>query len=154
MTTGTLRSEDRARTAGAPPTVDIVVPVYNEAHVLAASVERLHRYLAEEFPFTWRIVVVDNASTDRTWAVATQLAGLYDHVSARHLDRKGRGRALRAAWSTSDAVIVAYRDVDLSTDLRALLPLVAPLVSGHSDLAIGSRLSPGARVVRGRLLLG
>jgi glycosyltransferase involved in cell wall biosynthesis len=83
--------------------VDIVVPVYNEAHVLAASVERLHRYLAEEFPFTWRIVIADNGSTDRTWEVATQLAGLYDHVSALHLDQKGRGRALRAAWSTSDA---------------------------------------------------
>jgi putative flippase GtrA len=149
MTTGTLLREDKAGTAGASPMVDIVVPVYNEAHVLAASVERLHRYLAEEFPFTWRIVIVDNASTDRTWAVSTQLAGLYDHVSALHLDQKGRGRALRAAWSTSDAAVVAYMDVDLSTDLRALLPLVAPLVSGHSDLAIGSRLAPGARVVRG-----
>jgi glycosyltransferase involved in cell wall biosynthesis len=149
MTTGTLQSKDKTATAGAPPMVDIVVPVYNEAHVVAASVERLHRYLAEEFPFTWRIVIVDNASTDRTWAAATQLAGLYDHVSALHLDEKGRGRALRAAWSTSDAAIVAYMDVDLSTDLRALLPLVAPLVSGHSDLAIGSRLAPGARVVRG-----
>jgi glycosyltransferase involved in cell wall biosynthesis len=149
MTTGTLQGKDKTATAEAPPMVDIVVPVYNEAHVLAASVERLHRYLAEEFPFTWRIVIVDNASTDRTWAAATQLAGLYDHVSALHLDEKGRGRALRAAWSTSDAAIVAYMDVDLSTDLHALLPLVAPLVSGHSDLAIGSRLAPGARVVRG-----
>ena len=149
MTTGTLQREDRAVTAGAAPIVDIVVPVYDEAHVLAASVERLQRYLSEEFPFTWRIVIVDNASTDPTWAVATQLAVLYDHVSALHLDQKGRGRALRAAWSTSDAAVVAYMDVDLSTDLRALLPLVAPLVSGHSDLAIGSRLAPGARVVRG-----
>jgi putative flippase GtrA len=65
------------------------------------------------------------------------------------LERKGRGRALRAAWSASDADVVAYMDVDLSTDLRALLPLVAPLVSGHSDVAIGSRLAPGARVQRG-----
>ena len=40
-------------------------------------------------------------------------------------------------------------DVDLSTDLRGLLPLVAPLLSGHSDLAIGTRLARGARVVRG-----
>ena len=67
---------------------------------------------------------------------------------AIHLDEKGRGRALRAAWSLSDAAVVAYLDVDLSTGLDALLPLVAPLVSGHSDVAIGTRLAPGARVVR------
>jgi putative flippase GtrA len=65
------------------------------------------------------------------------------------LERKGRGRALRTAWSASDARVVAYMDVDLSTDLRALLPLVAPLLSGHSDVAIGTRLAHGARVVRG-----
>ena len=65
------------------------------------------------------------------------------------LEQKGRGRALRAAWSASDARVVCYMDIDLSTDLRALLPLVAPLLSGHSDLAIGTRLAHGARVVRG-----
>ena len=43
--------------------------------------------------------------------------------------------------------VLAYCDVDLSTDLRALLPLVAPLISGHSDLAIGTRLSRSSRVV-------
>jgi putative flippase GtrA len=72
-----------------------------------------------------------------------------DHVTVLHLDRKGRGRALRAAWTASNADVLCYMDVDLSTDLRALLPLVSPLVCGHSEVAIGSRLAPGARVVRG-----
>ena len=54
------------------------------------------------------------------------------------LEQKGRGRALHAVWSASDAQVLAYMDVDLSTDLAALLPLVAPLLSGHSDLAIGT----------------
>jgi putative flippase GtrA len=138
-----------AGTLRAAPLLEVVVPVHDEQEVLARSIGRLTRHLAAEFPFTWRVTIVDNASTDGTWIEASKLAAVHDHVHALHLDAKGRGRALRAAWSRSDAAVVAYMDVDLSTDLRALLPLVAPLVSGHSDVAIGSRLASGARVVRG-----
>src|SRR3954469_15687123 len=129
--------------------VDIVVPVYNEEAALERSVRRLHRFLSESFPFRWRIVIADNASTDRTAEVARRVARELRGVEELRLERKGRGRALRAAWSRSDARVVSYMDVDLSTDLRALLPLVAPLLSGHSDVAIGSRLARGAQVVRG-----
>jgi glycosyltransferase involved in cell wall biosynthesis len=129
--------------------VDIVIPVYNEAADLAASVLRLEAYLAAGFPFEYRIVVADNASTDDTWRIAERLAARHERVHAVHLDAKGRGRALRRAWLASAADVVAYMDVDLSTDLNALLPLVAPLVSGHSDVAIGTRLARGARVLRG-----
>ncbi|MDQ1511509.1 MAG: hypothetical protein QOG50_3353 [Actinomycetota bacterium] len=130
------------------PCVDVVVPVYNEAVVLEASIARLHAYLSEHFPFTWRITIVDNASTDATWFRAARLARDSERVRALHLDHKGRGLALRTAWAASDAAVLAYMDVDLSTDLDAFLPLVAPLVSGHSDIAIGSRLAPGASVAR------
>jgi glycosyltransferase involved in cell wall biosynthesis len=129
--------------------VDIVVPVYNEQTALEASVRRLHSFLAEELPYAWRIVIADNASTDATLAVAEMLATRLPRVDVLHLDAKGRGRALRAAWTAGDADVLCYMDVDLSTDLRALLPLIAPLVSGHSEIAIGSRLAPGARVTRG-----
>jgi len=129
--------------------VDIVVPVYNEEAALEQSIRRLHRFLSESFPFAWRIVIADNASTDGTPAIARSLRGKLRGIEYLRLERKGRGRALRAAWSRSEARVVAYMDVDLSTDLRALLPLVAPLLSGHSDVAIGSRLAHGARVVRG-----
>jgi putative flippase GtrA len=136
---------------GAPPAaqIDVVLPVYDEQAALEGSVRRLHRYLSSEFPFTWRIVVADNASSDATPAIAAALAAELPGVELMRLERKGRGRALRAAWSASPARVVCYMDVDLSTDLRALLPLVAPLMSGHSDLAIGTRLANGARVVRG-----
>jgi putative flippase GtrA len=130
------------------PLVEIVVPVYNEHAVLEASIRRLHRFLTESFPFSWSITIADNASTDDTLAIARGLSSTLPGVDVLHLDAKGRGRALRAAWSSADATVVAYMDVDLSTDLRALLPLVAPLLSGHSDLAIGSRLAPGAHVTR------
>jgi len=125
------------------------VPVYNEQVVLEVSVRRLNDYLSAHLPFSYRITIVDNASTDDTWNVATALSRELPHVSARRLDQKGRGRALRQSWLASDAAVVSYMDVDLSTDLAAFLPLVAPLISGHSDLAIGSRLSRGSRVVRG-----
>lgn len=129
--------------------VDVVIPVHNEAHVLAASVRRLHAYLLEGFPYAFRIVIADNASTDATWRVARELEHELVHVRAVHLDAKGRGRALRKVWAESDSDVVAYMDVDLSTDLDAFLPLVAPLVSGHSDLAIGTRLARSSEVVRG-----
>jgi putative flippase GtrA len=129
--------------------VDIVVPVRNEEHDLAPSVRRLAGYLRESFPFTARITIADNGSTDATWAIASRLARELPEVRAIHMELPGRGRALRAIWSQSEAEVLAYMDVDLSTDLNALLPLVAPLLSGHSDLAIGTRLARGSRVVRG-----
>jgi glycosyltransferase involved in cell wall biosynthesis len=101
-------------------------------------------------PFPWRIVIADNASTDATLRIARELARRLENVGSMRLLVKGRGHALRAAWMASDADVVCYMDVDLSTDLRALLPLVAALVSGHSDVAIGTRLAHGSRVVRGR----
>jgi hypothetical protein len=130
-------------------TVEIVVPVYNEAATLEASIRRLQAYLGARFPFSATVTVVDNASTDGTYDIALSLAAALPGVRALRLDRKGRGLAIRTVWEHSDASVVAYMDVDLSTDLDALLPLVAPLVSGHSDLAIGSRLARGSRVVRG-----
>ena len=126
-----------------------MVPVRNEERDLAASVWRLAGYLRDSFPFTARITIADNGSTDATWAIASRLARELPEVRAVHMEQPGRGRALRAIWSQSDAEVLAYMDVDLSTDLNALLPLVAPLLSGHSDLAIGTRLARGARVIRG-----
>ena len=131
------------------PVLDVVVPVYNEQAALADSVQRLHRHLREQFPFSARITIADNASVDDTPLIAAELAAELSDVRVVQVPEKGRGRALHAVWSTSDAPVLVYMDVDLSTDLAALAPLVAPLVSGHSDLAIGTRLGRGSRVVRG-----
>jgi putative flippase GtrA len=130
-------------------TVEVVVPVHNEERALPGCIEVLRSYLAERFPFDWTITVVDNGSTDDTLGTANRLAAADPSLRVIHLPDKGRGRALRTAWAASTADVVAYMDVDLSTGLDALLPLVAPLVSGHSDLAIGSRLARGARTLRG-----
>ncbi|HZR50626.1 MAG TPA: glycosyltransferase [Streptosporangiaceae bacterium] len=129
--------------------VDIVVPVRNEERDLEPSVRRLVAYLRDSFPFSARITIADNGSTDGTWVIASLLESNFPEVRAVRMELPGRGRALREIWSRSEADVLAYMDVDLSTDLNALLPLVAPLLSGHSDLAIGTRLARGSRVVRG-----
>jgi putative flippase GtrA len=128
---------------------EIVIPVRNEERDLAPSVRRLHAHLRDRFPFSTRITIADNGSTDGTWPEALALEASLESVRAVRIARPGRGGALRAVWSQSDAAVLAYMDVDLSTDLNALLPLRAPLLSGHSDVAIGTRLARGARVIRG-----
>ncbi|MFJ5778580.1 glycosyltransferase [Streptomyces sp. NPDC093094] len=147
---GTLPAREHLPAAAAgTPVLDVVIPVYNEEKDLGPCVLRLHGHLARTFPYPFRITVADNASTDGTPHVAERLAARIPEVRSVRLEQKGRGRALGAVWSASEAPVLAYMDVDLSTDLNALLPLVAPLISGHSDLAIGSRLSRSSRVVRG-----
>ncbi|MCW2936492.1 MAG: sugar translocase [Actinomycetia bacterium] len=153
------------------PQVEIVVPVRNEECDLAPSIRRLAAYLRQSFPFTAQVTIADNGSTDDTWKVAQQLTRELGEgaqgapgapgarvdtpfvppidICAVHLGQPGRGRALNAIWANSDAKVLVYMDVDLSTDLNALLPLVAPLMSGHSDVSIGTRLAPGSRVARG-----
>jgi putative flippase GtrA len=131
-----------------PPVLDVVVPVHNEQAGLETSLRRLHAHLAS-LPYPFRITVAENASTDGTVDVARRVAAELPGIELLVLPEPGRGRALRTAWMASDAPVLVYMDVDLSTDLAAFLPLVAPLISGHSDLSIGSRLSRSSRVVRG-----
>ena len=148
-TASTSQTRSTAAVKAPVTTLEVVVPVYNEQGSLAESVRTLHAYLTESFLVPWVITIADNASVDRTLEIATDLTYEFDHVNVLHLDEKGRGRALKKAWLESDATVLAYVDVDLSTDLRALPPLIAPLLSGHSDVAIGSRLARSARVSRG-----
>ena len=142
-------ARDPGRRDSGRPRVDIVVPVRNEETDLGPCIHRLHDYLLAGFPFSARITIADNGSTDGTWPLATALSERYPEVRAVRLDQPGRGRALHAVWGSDDADVLAYMDVDMSTDLNALLPLVAPLLSSHSDVAIGTRLARGARVIRG-----
>src|SRR4051794_28544016 len=139
---------DAVTTGPRPPVLDVVVPVHNEETDLEPCLRRLHAHLSA-LPFPFRITVAENASTDATVEVATRVAAELPGIDVLVLPEPGRGRALRTAWLRSDAPVLVYMDVDLSTDLAALLPVVAPLISGHSDLAIGTRLSRSSRVVRG-----
>jgi glycosyltransferase involved in cell wall biosynthesis len=131
------------------PQFDIILPVYNEAHVLADSVGKLRNYLIEhQFPYSWRIAVADNASTDETLRVGKHLEDQFADVSVIHLDQKGRGRALKKAWLESDADAMSYMDIDLSTDLEALLPLARAVLEEGYDVATGSRMTKGSKIER------
>ena len=131
------------------PQLDIVLPVYNEEHVLADSVEKLRGYLQEhDFPYTWRIVIADNASTDGTLAAGEALAGQFDDVGVIHLPQKGRGRALRKAWLESDAGASCFMDIDLSTHLDGLEPLARAVLDEGYDVATGSRMTRGSQIER------
>ncbi|HJQ02188.1 MAG TPA: bifunctional glycosyltransferase family 2/GtrA family protein [Jatrophihabitans sp.] len=148
-----VQPADRTGESGRPdpirPTLDVTVPVYNEQADLASCVRRLHEHLEQHFPYQFQITIADNASTDQTPLVGQALSQELDRVSYVRLEDKGRGRALSTVWLASRAEVLAYLDVDMSTDLNALLPLVAPLITGHSDVAIGSRLARHSRVIRG-----
>ena len=130
------------------PTVDIVIPVYNEERDLPRSIEILTKFLRENLAgYPWRVIIADNASTDSTLSVAEMLSNRYTGVTAVHIPQKGRGRALRHVWMESTADIVSYMDVDLSTDLTHFPQLVKSVEEG-SHVAIGSRLLKGSRVER------
>lgn len=130
------------------PAVDIVIPVLNEAHVLRESIATAREFLLHGFPYEWRIVVVDNGSTDGTADVARELAASHEELDFLQLDEKGRGRALRCAWRQSRADVVCYMDVDLSTDLEELPKIVAAITAEGYDIAVGSRLLRESNVKR------
>ena len=128
--------------------VDVVVPTLNEEKALAASTGKLHRFLSDNLSqYRWRIVIADNGSTDSTLDIARDLSRQHSNVDYLRLVERGRGRALRAAWLDSDADVLAYMDVDLSTDLGAFPELVRSIDGGGYDIAVASRLKRGARVI-------
>lgn len=131
------------------PLVNVTVPVFNEARRLGLSLPKLHRCLSKQGAQDFQIVIADNGSTDGTLTLAAELARQYPAVRVMHLKEKGRGRALKAAWNQSEAEILSYMDVDLSTDLAAFPALVAAVTEGGFDLAIGSRLLPESHTHRG-----
>jgi len=129
-------------------TVDVVIPVLNEAHVLSRSVETVLDFLSINVHYTWQVVIVDNGSTDGTQKVAEELAAKHREVTFIRLLQRGRGRALRHAWLQSKADIVCYMDVDLSTRLEHLPELLGAIADDGYEVATGSRLMRGSRTTR------
>ena len=129
-------------------TLDVVIAVLNEERALADSVNALAAFLSNNLnDYEWAVVVADNGSTDATPSICQSLSEQDSRVRHVRLEQKGRGRALKQAWAESDADIVAYMDVDLSTDLSALPQTIAAVDDEGYDIAVGSRLKRGAQVI-------
>lgn len=127
--------------------IEIVIPIYNEELELDANIRKLHTFLIKKLgKYSWHITIADNASTDKSLVIAKKLTKYLSHVGFSHLDKKGRGRAVKKVWLESSADIVAYMDVDLSSDLNSLLPMLQALKKDY-DISIGSRLMPKSKVI-------
>ncbi|MFJ6456892.1 dolichyl-phosphate beta-glucosyltransferase [Paenarthrobacter sp. NPDC091669] len=135
-------------TRAAVPVLDVTLPVFNEEARLEQNLRRLYGHLADSFPHTFRITVADNCSTDNTLRIAERLARELPELTVVRFQQRGRGNALRHIWQVSPSPVLAYMEADLSTDLSALAPLIAPLLSGHSDLAVGTRLARSSQAAR------
>ena len=131
------------------PFVDIVVPVLNEEKILQSSIETLDEYMMENLPYRYQITIADNGSQDNTLKIAKNLAQNYQSVRVVRLAERGRGRALKQVWQSSQADILTYMDVDLSTSLDDFLPMIQPLMAGEAGVAIGSRLMKKSKTSRG-----
>ena len=131
------------------PFVDIVVPVLNEEKILQSSIETLDEYMMENLPYRYQITIADNGSQDNTLKIAKNLAQNHQSVRVVRLAERGRGRALKQVWQSSQADILTYMDVDLSTSLDDFLPMIQSLVAGEAGVAIGSRLMKKSKTSRG-----
>ena len=128
--------------------LDVVIPGLNEEAGLANTVAALSEFMSENMAgYDWRIVIADNGSTDATPEIGRRLASERERVEYLRLEQRGRGRALKYAWTQSSADVVAYMDMDLSTDLSALPTLVDAILEGGAEVATGSRLTRGAEVI-------
>ncbi|MCL5097073.1 MAG: glycosyltransferase family 2 protein [Candidatus Omnitrophica bacterium] len=128
--------------------IDLVIPVYNEEARLSNGMRTLDWFFSKTESWRPGIVIADNGSTDRTLALAEQWQQKLSNVRVVGLAEKGRGRALKTAWLESEADILAYMDVDISTDLAAFPALIGAVTAGEYDLAIGSRLAPKSTTCR------
>ncbi|TRZ91789.1 MAG: glycosyltransferase family 2 protein [Methanosarcinales archaeon] len=127
--------------------ISIVLPAYNEASRIEATVERTASALREISP-SFEIIIAEDGSKDGTDKISETLAKKHDYVVHIHsIERQGRGRALNRAFKASKGDILGYIDVDLATDMKHLKEMIQYIRDGY-DFATGSRMLPQSNVKR------
>ena len=116
----------------------IVIPAYNEAPVIEATLRALSTALEQALPNAWEIVVADNASTDGTGDAARLFA--HPHIRVEHITKKGKGNALRQAFAKCDAEFVGFTDADLSVPPEEIAAFAKSFIANPRGVLIGSRL--------------
>jgi glycosyltransferase involved in cell wall biosynthesis len=125
-------------------TLSIVIPAYNEERTLALCVERVLAIAGRDLAL--ELLIVDDASTDRTREIAGSLAASHPNVRLlSHEMNQGKGAALHTGFREATGEFVAVQDADLEYDPEDLLRLIAPLVDGSADVVLGSRFLSAGR---------
>ncbi|MFL2665347.1 MAG: glycosyltransferase [Dehalococcoidia bacterium] len=132
--------------------IDIVIPVLNEEKSLPDCLEKILVYIQAHKQYNWGIIIADNGSEDSTNKIANLYSQKYKNISLITLSKRGRGRALKKAWLSSQADVSMYMDVDLSTDLKFTILIADSITKKNYDIAIGSRLHKKSKVY-GRTVL-
>jgi len=115
--------------------LSVVIPAYNEA---ATLVDVVHRVLS--IPHLHEVIIVDDCSTDRTGAIADELAQLFPKVrAAHHKVNGGKTEALKTGFALSTGDIVIVQDADLEYDPSEIADVIGPILEGHADVVYGSR---------------
>ncbi len=131
-------------------TVCLVIPCLDEERALRSNIPRLVNHLRTLPGIQWDVVIVDNDSTDSTAVTALELAAQFPEVCLLRQPRRGRGNAIRLAWESRCADVLAYLDADLAVDLTRITQLVTPIINGSADVVYGDRFATGSTVRRSR----
>ena len=127
--------------------VTVVLPAHNEVRNLKRAVEKTTDFLTG-IDQDFEIIIAEDGSTDGTAEMAESISDSNHRIRYTHHDRRlGRGRALTEAFKQSEGSVLVYMDVDLSTDIRFLEPLIKAIAEGN-DIATGSRALLQSKVSR------
>lgn len=130
------------------PKLDIVIPVYNNADVLAKSIHtQIAFYSKYLHNLDWNISIANNMSTDNTLEIAKKMSEKFKRIHYLDIQKKGRGNTLKAAWLQSKADFLSYMDVDLATNLHAFPIMINNLIKGY-NLSVGSKYIRGSKCKR------
>lgn len=128
--------------------ISVVLPAHNEANRIEKAVGELKKAL-REISSSFEIIIAEDGSTDGTDEKAKRIALADPSVVHLHSkERLGRGRALKKAFRIAKGEILAYVDVDLSTDMKHLKHLIEVIRDEKYDFATGSRMLKGSNVKR------
>lgn len=130
--------------------IEFCFPVFNEEKILKDNILLFLKYCQTAgFNFDWKIIIINNGSTDNSYRIGIQLEKEFPElIKLKEIKQAGRGRAIKKYWLESQADILTFMDVDLAVSLDNINALIKPVMEKRADLVIGSRLLPESKIKR------